>query len=56
MPHPSHPHQANQAPRPLWQIRSLRWGGAILAIWLLFALVSWLTLPGLIKKTAIEQT
>ncbi|MBB3211359.1 outer membrane protein OmpA-like peptidoglycan-associated protein [Herbaspirillum sp. Sphag1AN] len=42
--------------RPVWLRRSIRWGSVILSLWLLFALVSWLSLPALIKKTAIEQT
>jgi len=42
--------------RPSWQQRSLRWCAIALTVWLLLALLSWLTLPGLIKKIAIEQT
>ena len=43
-------------PRPAWQQRSLRWSAIVLSIWLLLALVSWLALPPLIKKIAVEQT
>lgn len=43
-------------PRPAWQPRALRWFGGILSVLVLLALVSWLALPSLVKKMAIEQT
>lgn len=43
-------------PRPSWQLRTLRWSAYTIAFLLLLALVSWLALPSLVKKIAIEQT
>lgn len=43
-------------PRPAWQLRTLRWSAYTIAFLLLLALVSWLALPSLVKKIAIEQT
>ncbi|WP_016833087.1 DUF748 domain-containing protein [Herbaspirillum lusitanum] len=43
-------------PRPTWQLRTLRWSAYTIAFLLLLALISWLALPSLVKKIAIEQT
>ncbi|MFJ9532895.1 DUF748 domain-containing protein [Herbaspirillum sp. NPDC101396] len=43
-------------PRPAWQLRTLRWSAYTIVFLLLLALVSWLALPSLVKKVAIEQT
>ena len=43
-------------PRPAWQLRTLRWSAYTIAFLLLLALISWLALPSLVKKIAIEQT
>lgn len=43
-------------PRPAWQLRTLRWSAYTVAVLLLLALISWLALPSLVKKIAIEQT
>jgi hypothetical protein len=43
-------------PRPAWQLRTLRWSAYTIVFLLLLALVSWLALPSLVKKIAIEQT
>lgn len=46
---------ANQ-PRPTWQKRTLRWSCYIFILLALLAVTSWLALPALIKKIAVEQT
>lgn len=46
---------ANQH-RPVWQLRTLRWTASVFIFLLLLALVSWLALPSLVKKIAVEQT
>jgi hypothetical protein len=43
-------------PRPAWQLRTLRWSACTVVFLLLLALLSWLALPSLVKKIAIEQT
>jgi len=43
-------------PRPAWQLRTLRWSAYTIVLLLLLALASWLALPSLVKKIAIEQT
>jgi len=43
-------------PRPAWQNRALRWSAGVLALLLLLALSSWLAVPTLVKKIAVEQT
>jgi len=42
--------------RAIWLHRGLRWGAGIVSVYLLLALLSWLTLPSLVKKIAVEQT
>ncbi|WP_034298606.1 DUF748 domain-containing protein [Herbaspirillum sp. RV1423] len=43
-------------PRPAWQIRTLRWSAYTIGVLLLLALISWLALPPLVKKIAVDQT
>ena len=43
-------------PRPIWQLRTLRWLSYITLFLLIAAFVSWLALPSIVKKIAVEQT